>query len=209
VATSGEQQLRRQAVLLGVGFEGGLVVLACVLAWPLGRSPLGEHFALNLLDAGWGVAATVPMFVAFLVVNSLPLGPLARIRQFFEEVLRPLFRHCSLLELGLISLLAGLGEEMLFRAVIQGTLETWLNSWWAALLLASLIFALLHAITPTYVVLAFGLGLYLGWVWLANGNLQVVIIAHSLYDFCVLIYLLRGPGARAAAGVTDATPSGT
>jgi membrane protease YdiL (CAAX protease family) len=208
VATAAEQQLRRRAVLLGVVFEGGIVVLACLFGWLLGRSPLGEHFAWDPLDAGWGVAATLPMLLAFLVVNHVPLAPLTRIRQFFDEVLRPLFRHCSLLELGLISLLAGLGEEMLFRAVIQGTLADWLGPWWG-LLLASLVFALLHAITATYVVLAFLLGLYLGYVWLANGNLLVVIIAHTLYDFCVLVYLLRGPAARETAGVTHATPSGT
>jgi membrane protease YdiL (CAAX protease family) len=208
VATSSEQQQRRQAVLLGVLFEGGLAVLACVLGWLLGRSPLGDRFSWDVLDAGWGVAATVPMFLAFLVVNYLPLPPLARIRQFFDEVLRPLFQHCSLLELALISLLAGLGEEMLFRAVIQGALGDWLGPWWG-LILASLVFGLLHAITATYVVLAFLLGLYLGWVWLADGNLLVVIIAHALYDFCVLVYLLRGPAARASTGVTHATPLGT
>jgi membrane protease YdiL (CAAX protease family) len=200
--TPTEQQQRRQAVLLGVLFEGGLAVLACLLGWLLGRSPLGDRFSFDVLDAGWVVAATVPMFLAFLAVNYLPL---ARIRRFFEEVLRPLFRHCSLLELALISLLAGVGEEMLFRGVIQGALADWLGPWWG-LVLASVVFGLLHAITATYVVLAFLLGLYLGWVWLANGNLLVVIIAHALYDFCVLVYLLRGPTARASTGVTQATP---
>jgi membrane protease YdiL (CAAX protease family) len=192
VASSSGQQQRRQTVLLGVLFEGGLAVLACLLGWLLGRPPLGERFSWNALDAGWGVAATVPMFLAFLVINYLPLPPLARIRRFFDEVLRPLFQPCSLLELALIALLAGVGEEMLFRAVIQGALDGCLGPWWG-LVLASLIFGLLHAITLTYVVLAFLLGLYLGWVWLADGNLLVVIIAHALYDFCVLVYLLRGP----------------
>jgi membrane protease YdiL (CAAX protease family) len=210
VVTSAEQQLRRQAVLLGVVFEGGMALLACVAAWLLGRSPLGDNFAWTAQDAGWGVVATLPMLAAFLVLNYVPWAPLVRIRRFFEEVLRPLFQHCSLLELGLISLLAGLGEEMLFRAVIQGGLADWLGPWWG-LLLASLLFGLLHSITTAYVVLAGVLGLYLGYVylWPANRNLLVVIIAHALYDFCVLVYLLRGPAARENAGETHATASRT
>jgi membrane protease YdiL (CAAX protease family) len=62
---------------------------------------------------------------------------------------------------------------------------------WPALVVSSVLFGLLHPITPTYAVLAGLIGAYLGGVWLANGNLLVVVIVHALYDFIALIYLLR------------------
>ena len=83
---------------------------------------------------------------------------------------------------------------MLFRGLIQGALGRWLGPG-PGLALASLCFVLLHPITPAYVVIASLMGAYLGGVWLASGNLLVVIVAHALYDFVALLILLRGPGA--------------
>jgi membrane protease YdiL (CAAX protease family) len=53
------------------------------------------------------------------------------------------------------------------------------------------LFGALHALTPTYAILATLAGAYLGSVWLITGNLLVVIIAHGFYDFIALVYLLR------------------
>ena len=89
-----------------------------------------------------------------------------------------------------LSLAAGVGEEMLFRGVVQAVLDRWWGPW-AALPVASLFFGLLHALTPTYAVLATLAGLYLGGVWLLTGNLLVVIVAHAFYDLIALVYLLR------------------
>jgi membrane protease YdiL (CAAX protease family) len=36
--------------------------------------------------------------------------------------------------------------------------------------------------------------LYLGWLWLASGNLLAPIITHGLYDFLALAYLTRRRG---------------
>jgi membrane protease YdiL (CAAX protease family) len=64
---------------------------------------------------------------------------------------------------------------------------------------AGVLFGLVHSITFTYVVLATLMGVYLGWVWLyADHNLLVIVITHALYDFVVLLWLLRGPGAAEA-----------
>jgi len=63
-------------------------------------------------------------------------------------------------------------------------------------LIASVLFGLFHPITPTYAALAAAIGLYLGWLWLACGNLLTPIVTHALYDFLALAYLvkLRGEG---------------
>jgi uncharacterized protein len=78
---------------------------------------------------------------------------------------------------------------VLFRGVVQTLLHQWTGSEWTSLLLAGLLFGLLHAITRTYVVLATLVGVYLGWLWLATGNLLAPITAHAVYDFGALWYL--------------------
>ena len=35
------------------------------------------------------------------------------------------------------------------------------------------------------------IGLYLGWLWMATGNLLVPIVTHTVYDFVVLVYLVK------------------
>ena len=92
-----------------------------------------------------------------------------------------------------ISLLAGLGEEILFRGVSQEAFTGWFNVW-VGVLMASVLFGLMHSITFTYVLLATLMGAYLGCVWLwADHNLLVIVLTHALYDFLVLLWLLRGP----------------
>jgi hypothetical protein len=182
---------RTWLVTLAVLFEGGLALVAWGAAWLFGE-PLWARLDWSAEAAAWGVAATLPMLAVFGLCLQLRLPPLARIRRLCEEVIRPLFAPCGLAELALISLLAGLGEEALFRGVLQTVLARWLATW-AAVVLTAVVFGLLHALTPTYALLATLMGAYLGVVWLVAGNLLVVILAHALYDFVVLVYLTRSP----------------
>jgi uncharacterized protein len=189
---------RRTIVVLAIVVEGGLILLAWLLGWLLGQPPL-RTFAWGYRDALWGLAGTLPMVALFLLTLRWPLGPLRRIKQFSEQVLRPLLAPCTVLDLLGISVLAGLGEEMLFRGVLQGFFGHWANAW-VGLALASVLFGLMHFITPTYAVLAALMGAYLGLVWQWIGNLLPVVLMHALYDFLVLLYLLRGPGSADAPG---------
>lgn len=182
---------RRDLLLMAFGFEGGLAVLAWGLGWLLGF-PAGATLLWEARGLLWGLLACLPMLVLFLICLRWPVGPLAGIKQFADEVIRPVFSTCSWLDLALISLLAGVGEELLFRAVIQGALGDWLGPW-IGLLLASLLFGVVHWITPTYALLAAVMGAYLGWAWLASGNLLVAIVAHAVYDWLALLILVHGP----------------
>ena len=44
------------------------------------------------------------------------------------------------------------------------------------------------------------IGLYLGWLWLAVGNLLVPIVVHALYDFVALMYLVKVRGEGLGIG---------
>jgi membrane protease YdiL (CAAX protease family) len=191
VPTAGASD-RMTIVLLAVAVEGGLIVLACALGWLLGKPPL-ETLKWDLRDAGRALAYTAPLLVLFWVLLRWPVGPLRGVKRFSVEVLCPALAPCTGVDLVGIAALAGLGEEMLFRGVLQGMFERWLG-FGPALAAASVLFGALHAITPAYAVLAALMGAYLGWVWHDTENLLVPVLIHALYDGAVLFYLLRGPG---------------
>lgn len=169
--------------------EGGMAVVAAIAGWLFGY-PLWERIHVTLEALVQGLLITLPMLAAFFLCVYVPVGPLERIKQFIDQVVKPMFRKCTLLDLAVISFLAGLGEELLFRGLLQPMLVDWLDLW-PGLLLASLLFGLAHPITPGYVVLATAVGLYLGWWANEFGNLFEVIFAHALYDFVGLVYLVR------------------
>jgi uncharacterized protein len=189
---------RRTVVLLAVLIEGGLLAAASLLGWMLDQPPL-RFFQWTLAAVLWGVLAALPLLALFFLLIRWPIGPLKRIQRFSEEVIRPLLAPCSVIDLLGISLLAGLGEEILFRGVLQEAFTSWFHVVWVGVLAASVLFGLMHAITLSYVLLATLMGAYLGCVWLwADHNLLVIVITHALYDFIALLWLLRGPGAAEA-----------
>ena len=187
--------------LLAAAFEGGLVVVALALGWLVGQKPL-ESFRWTPADAGWGVAATLPPLVLLWLCLKCPLRPTKQLVRVVDTQLLPLFRDCHIFDLAVISVLAGLGEEMLFRGVIQQAVADAVSGQagpWIGLAVAAILFGLAHRITTAYAVLAGLLGLYLGGVWLITDNLLVPIMAHALYDFLALVYLVRIRGVGAAS----------
>src|SRR5438445_6902528 len=121
---------RREVILLTLLFEGGLGALATGLGWLIDDPPW-HVIHWNLRDSLIAVGATLPLVLIFLLCVHWPIGPLARIKTLAEEIIKPLFRPCTLFELAAISLLAGLGEEMFFRGVLQGLFSRWLEPWLA------------------------------------------------------------------------------
>jgi membrane protease YdiL (CAAX protease family) len=118
-----------------------------------------------------------------------------------QQWLVPIFRPCSIGQLLLISILAGVGEELLFRGALQAGIQQYGGSAAAALVIASVLFGAAHPISATYAFLAGAVGAYLGWLWLSTGNLLVPMVAHAAYDFAALVYLLqREPPSPADAG---------
>jgi membrane protease YdiL (CAAX protease family) len=183
---------RTLVMSLAILVEGGLAVLALFIGGLFSQPPL-ETFTFDITAALIGVAATIPLLVLFYVLMRWPIGPMAPIRRFSLEVLCPVLSPCTVPDLGAISLLAGVGEEMLFRGTLQAALARESNLW-LGLLAASVLFGVLHAITPAYAVMASVMGAYLGVLWLATGNILTPMIVHALYDFLVLWYLMAGPG---------------
>lgn len=180
---------RYQVLYLAIGVEGGLIIVALLLGSLFEQPPLGQ-FRLVLTDAAWGLAAAIPMLLAFILAVRWPIGPLRSIQRFSDRVLLPMLAPCTTIDLLGISCLAGVGEEMLFRGVIQDGLATRLPPE-TALLIGAVLFGVMHGVTMTYAVLATLAGLYLGWLYSVTDNLLVPILTHAFYDFVALFYLLR------------------
>ena len=185
--------------LLAAVFEGCLTPAAIGLGWLLGTPPLATLFHFDARDALIGVAAALPPLGLFWLCLVCPWRPFAEIAKITVETLVPLFRHCGLAQLAIISALAGLGEETLFRGVVQAGVAQGIGGpygIWIGLLVAAILFGLLHLITPTYGILAGLIGLYLGGLWLVCGNLLPPIVTHGAYDLFALVYLvkIRGEG---------------
>jgi hypothetical protein len=142
--------------------------------------------------AATGLALEVT--AGFVVVNfglyhlSKRAGRPSGVLAFLESEIFPLFRGMSVPQLTLLAAAAGLGEELLFRGVIQEEL---------GLGIASVLFGLLHGPTRELWPLALWAavaGAALGVLYQVSGNLFVPALSHALYDGAALVYIARRSG---------------
>lgn len=192
---------------IAMAFEGGIGLIALGLGWYFGVPPLesvvGQSAAGNALATGWGLAAAVPLFLALVVWDKASTSWMGHLRQVVQDKVVPLFRGTTTWQLLLIALSAGIGEELLYRGLVQDGLSQWIgepHGTWVALLVASVFFGVCHWVTGEYALLATVIGLALGALFIATGNLLAPIAMHALYDFLALIYLVRRYGGEGPAG---------
>jgi membrane protease YdiL (CAAX protease family) len=185
---------------VAIAFEGSLAVAAILIGWWLGRSPL---VGISWERADWpqqagaalaGMVAALPMLLGLALLERYPLGPLKDLKEFTDRHVVPLFRHTPVWHMTLIASAAGVGEELLFRGLLQHSLSEQIGAphgVWSGLILASLVFGVCHWLTHTYAVLASLIGIYLGTLLLLTENVLAPIVAHGVYDFVALVYLVR------------------
>lgn len=193
---SGSFKLLRMAFL----FQGSLALIGLAAAWLFDfRDPeqpiLDLRWKEVLLPAvGWGVLGTLPLLLYLAATHFLPIGPIKHIRNVVEQRLYPLLKDCSISDIIWLSLLAGVTEEILFRWCIQGGLEVLIGGQWGwlwALMIASTIFGLMHAINASYAFLTTIVGAYLGWLMIWTGTYIAPAVTHFLFDLIALYYVVR------------------
>jgi uncharacterized protein len=196
-------------------FEGGLIVLGVFLGWVL-RVDLFDSLRPDAKAILAGVLGAIPPFLLLLVTERFKIPALVRIKKLVLEALGPPLAACRWYELILVAALAGVGEELLFRGVIQPLCERWLpmpQPWnlIGALVLPNVVFGLLHLITPTYAVLAGAMGVYFGVMLDMTGtrNLWAPILAHGLYDywaFLLIVWTIRHQQSSRSSPQIPAAP---
>jgi membrane protease YdiL (CAAX protease family) len=180
-------------VRVAIAFEAMLLVVAWLVGEIVERPALAA-FQWDWQAVVWGLAAAAPMLGLMFVGMRLPFEPIQRLRKFSEGVVAPMFAGSSWSDLLLVSVLAGVGEEMMFRGVMQHAVTTATGApfgVWTGLAVGSVTFGLAHSASRTYAILAGVIGLYLGGLLLLTGNLLAPIVAHAAYDFGAFLYLLH------------------
>jgi membrane protease YdiL (CAAX protease family) len=185
---------KARTVAMAMLFEAGLGFIGVVIAWFAG---IGMANQLVPSQAAFvrGIMASLPMIVLLMGCYQSTWQPLVRLRGEVEKVVSELFAGCGWLEFALVSIAAGVGEEILFRGALQPLVIGWTVPW-IGIVVVALLFGLAHALTQTYFILATLIGLYFGWLAFAYDDLIAPIVAHAAYDWVALLFIQR----RAAKG---------
>lgn len=187
------QRNRRALLRMSVLVEGGMLVVALLLGLLMGVH-FWEAVRLDLKSAAMGAVAGLLLLAAAAAVTESSLPFAVQMRRDIDRLLH-LFRGATLADFLLISMLAGLGEEALFR----GLLQTWLTEHLGfplAVLLSAVAFGTAHYISRAYVVFTAVLGLLFGALYFWSGNLAIPMIAHAVYDFAALCFVYRDTRRR-------------
>ncbi len=176
--------------LLVVALAGEGLLAGVGLVWMRLRGfPIGPGDPVAGLVLGLG-ASVVLAGVNYAVLRlAPPVRPVRAIRGLYREVLRPVFAQVRPLEVAVLSLAAGVGEELLFRGAVQAEF---------GLVVASAVFGLAHiggrssALFGMWVMV---MGLGLGGLAHVTGGLLAPIVAHAAYDAAAISYMRWDAGA--------------
>jgi membrane protease YdiL (CAAX protease family) len=91
----------------------------------------------------------------------------------------------------LIAVLPALGEELVFRGMLQRLFSAWLRNPHAAILLASVLFSAMHLQFYGFLP-RMALGLILGYLFYFSGSLWVPILAHFIQNGTVVLVTWLG-----------------
>lgn len=168
--------LGTQSLLVGAAWAlSRYMDIATVWGDPLRDSVAGLAAAMALATVNYALLVHAP---ANWVVNG--------VRAVYATVLVPLFGRLSGVSIVVIGAAAGLGEEWLFRGILQPVL---------GLLITSVLFGLAHVgglkMLP-FGVWATAMGLAMGGLAMTTGGLIAPIVAHGVYDMLALEYIRRG-----------------
>ncbi len=152
----------------------------------LGGEFISAFLSLALIGVFLGLLALALQFL----VSAETMRKIAEERMKVQQIFPPL--NAGLLFL--ISLFIGFYEELFFRGFVITRLKSFFGSAWVAVVVSSVIFGLVHgyqgwlAMSQICVV-----ALILGGLYVRRGSLVSPIIVHTLFDFIMLLIVLRMP----------------
>jgi len=163
-------------------------------AYVLGPGFISQKNTLYM-DGCAGIFATIPLLLFGIILNQFnfyvciqKLKSLTRMSVLFIFGMdfRPITVGISAL---LFAIAAGIGEEMFFRAIVQEEMSK-LTSEPIGVCVSVLLFGLVHALTPTYAILASLAGGYFSWLYIVSGHSIIVpAITHSIYDWIIFMHI--------------------
>ena len=177
---------REMLTVLGAFFLIGLLAVIVAVA-PLGKAAFP---ALGLRPANWkypvfGALGTLFLSVAVSQIGIEPQG----MKQVIDVVREP---HELILSLLLLSVLAPVVEELVFRGLLYG----WIAGRWGgtlALIVSSLAFAAAHW-EPAHIILVLPLGFLFGWLRRRTDSLLPSLFSHIVNNGFALLAAVYLPG---------------
>ena len=134
---------------MAVVVEGGLALAALVLAWLFGVTlrdmfpAVGSPLASAIMR---GLVATIPMLIIFWLLVNSNWSTMRQMREQVQWLIDEMFPSRSIAQFAMVALLAGVGEELLFRGAVQSILANWTTPV-SGLAITSLLFGLAHALS--------------------------------------------------------------
>lgn len=184
---------RSDGFAMAVVVEGGLALVAVIAAWLFHvtlRDMFPEAGAPLVSAVVRGLLATLPMLAIFWILVNSNWPMMRQLREQVRWLIDEMFPSRSIAQFAMVAVLAGVGEELLFRGALQSILGSW-TSPVIGLVLTSLLFGLAHALSKLYFLFAVAVGAFLGWMTLKYNDLVAPMVAHGVYDFLALVYLSR------------------
>lgn len=150
---------------------------------------LRTRFSFNLKDILIGIGSAALLWGIFYVGNFLS----SLMFDFAPTQVGSIYdmksgNNLLYLTLGLL-LLIGPAEEIFWRGYVQQTLGEKYGRW-TAIVVASLVYALVHIWSFNFMLIMAALvcGLFWGILYAYNKNLVTVIISHAIWDAAVFIW---------------------
>jgi membrane protease YdiL (CAAX protease family) len=135
--------------------------------------------------AGWNESLTLPEGMKELENTLRALEESAQ--QITEAVLATTSLGGLILNIALIALIPALGEELLFRGIIQRIFSKWTNNYHIGIWLSAALFSALHMQFFGFIP-RFLLGGMLGYLFVFSGNIWVPIAAHFANNAIAIIF---------------------
>jgi uncharacterized protein len=176
-----------------VGAQSALIPLALVGASLLHLDVATPWDTSSVL---YGLACTLPLALLAVVLDRLEEQSVAlqevsaavnrAVYTLLGGTFKPLLALVTAVTLGIV---AGWGEELLFRGVLQNFLIHQSSNTVLGVVGSSVLFGLVHAVTPLYVILTLVASIYFGSIYIFfDHNLTVPIVCHAVYDVGALLY---------------------
>lgn len=173
---------RAQFLRMAFFVQGGVLLIACLLLWCF-SVPGSAVFRFEWSALLNGLIAVAPLLLLYRFSPNLR----GQARQLIGEALD----SCHGSDLLGLALLAGVGEELLFRGAVFEALAKY--DLWLAIVVSNVGFGALHAVSRNYFLVATLVGLGMHFLADLNGerNLLAPMVAHGVYDWLAFLLLRR------------------
>lgn len=176
--------------LAGLLFQGAIVLLGLAPLW-LFDIPVATDGLPVAGYLGWGLMGGVLTYGVLLLLSVTDVLSSDSLRKHIRDLHRFVSSQ-SWPVLIALAVLAGVGEELLFRGVVQGWVGQHLGMV-AGTVAGAVLFGLAHAMSWSYFLVATALGGVFGIVYAVTDSLQLVMVWHAVYDLVVILVLRRYP----------------